>query len=707
MSAEPGRAPWAEERGEGLRGGETERVRGSVRRRDERDAAPGRRAPECPKIMRNGTRQVGVDDEDRPRVHLLEGRCDGVSLSATRIRQRPGAEPPRERLRPLVFRHDRRLADGAAGCQDVPEHREREPPASRVGQGRQAGLGARATERNDDRRHCEGDYRGVDRTIELDNAAIADRLEAFAALLELAGASYYTARAYRRAAELIRSTPAPVAALVRAGKARELRGIGPGIETRLRELVETGDLSELRELEDTLAPELVGLGHLVGVAPKRMVEIGRVLGIRTAEELRAAAVSGRLASVAGIGPKTEQRLLEGLSRAARPRPRRGLLLNRAWELAGGVAAAVGGEVAGHPRRWRDSSERFAVVSAADDAEPLLGAFERLPQIVSLLERSARQALGVTVDGVPIQLVVAEPQRFGTEFLRATGSRAYVEALEPLPDAPDEETLYRRLGIPFCPPELREQPWRGEPPAGLLGLEYVRGDLHCHTVWSDGKASVLEMGRAALELGYEYLAVCDHTRSVRVVPGLDAEDVRRQGEEIAAANAELAPLRLLHGIECDILPDGTLDLPDDVLVDLDWVQISLHAGQRAGRAELTKRVVEAMRHPAASCLSHPTGRLINHRPPNALDLERVLEVALETGVALEVNGLPDRLDLRDDHVRLAVAAGVPIICSTDAHSTRGLGNMRLAVATARRGGAVVGGVVNTRPLAELELGRART
>ncbi len=184
-------------------------------------------------------------------------------------------------------------------------------------------------------------------------------------------------------------------------------------------------------------------------------------------------------------------------------------------------------------------------------------------------------------------------------------------------------------------------------------------------------------------------------------GLDADAVRRQGDEIAAVNEQLAPFRLLRGIECDIRPDGSLELPDDVLAELDWVQVSVHAGQRASREELTARVVEALRHPSASCLSHPTGRLINHRPPNALDLERVFEVALENGVAVEVNGLPDRLDLRDEHVRLAREAGVPIVVSTDAHSVGGLENMRLAVATARRGGARAGDVLNTRGLAELE------
>jgi DNA polymerase (family 10) len=185
-----------------------------------------------------------------------------------------------------------------------------------------------------------------------------------------------------------------------------------------------------------------------------------------------------------------------------------------------------------------------------------------------------------------------------------------------------------------------------------------------------------------------------------VPGLDADDLRRQGEEIAAANEDLAPFRILRGSECDILPDGSLDLPDDVLAELEWVQISLHAGQRWGASALTDRVLDAMRHPAAACLSHPKGRILNHRPENALELERVFEVALVTGVALEVNGLPDRLDLSGAHVREAMDAGVEIVCSTDAHSTRGLGNMELSVATARRGGAPRSRVLNTLPLAEL-------
>ena len=536
-------------------------------------------------------------------------------------------------------------------------------------------------------------------TARLDNASIAARLDELAALLDLAGASGYAVRAYRRAAELVRTTKAPIDELVRAGRARELRGVGPGIEARLVELVETGRIAELEELEREVEPELVALGRFLGVGPQRMVEIGRALGVRTADDLRAAAEAGRLASVPGVGPQTERKLLAGLEREPDARPRRGLLLNRSLALVEPIAAAVGGEIAGDPRRWRDVCETFAVVAAAERPGPLLEAFTELPAIVATVEREERRALGVTVEGVPVELVVAEPGRFGTELVRATGTEAYVAALEPLPDAADEQGVYAALGVPFCPPELREAPFRGEPPA-LLEHEDIRGDLHAHTTWSDGKATVLEMAEAARSLGYDYLAICDHTPNVRVVPGLDADAVRRQAEEIAAANEALAPFRVLRGIEVDIRADGSLDLPDDVLAELEWVQLSLHAGQRGAREELTRKVTEAMRHPSVRALSHPKGRIINHRPENALDLDRVFEVALETGVALEVNGLPDRLDLRDDHVRLAREAGVPVVCSTDAHSVRGLQNMRLSVATARRGGARRDDVLNTRPLEEV-------
>jgi DNA polymerase (family X) len=242
----------------------------------------------------------------------------------------------------------------------------------------------------------------------VDNPRIADRLEAFGSLLELVEANPHTIRAYRRAAETIRGAAVPVAELVRSGRARELRGIGPGIEARLRELVETGEIAELAELERELAPDLVGLGRYLGLGARRSVELARALGIRTADEFREAAAAGRLRSAPGIGPKTEARLLEALAREAEPRAPRGLLLNRARELVGGIAAALDGEAAGDVRRWRDACEHLAVVCAEREASSVLARFAALPQIVAVVEQHERRGLGVTIEGVPVELVAAEP-----------------------------------------------------------------------------------------------------------------------------------------------------------------------------------------------------------------------------------------------------------------------------------------------------------
>jgi DNA polymerase (family X) len=526
------------------------------------------------------------------------------------------------------------------------------------------------------------------------NDEFAAALHEYAALLELAGAQSYAARAFRRGADLIAAAPIPVADLVRTGRARELRGVGPGIEARLLELVDTGKLAEVEELRRETSPELAALGRLLGFGARRGTEIGAALGIHTADELREAAAAGRLREVPGIGPRTEATIRAALDREP-PEPARAMRLDQALVLSQRIAAGLGGIAAGDSRRFRDAPTRLAVVLPTRDPREARARFAAHPDVVALLEPD----LGMTTEGFPVELHCAPPERLGTALVEATGSPEYVAFLGPLPDAPHEAGVFRLLGLAYVPPELRELP-AATVPDGLVALDRIRGDLHCHTNASDGRATVREMAEGARALGYEYLAICDHTRAVSVVPGLDADDLRRQAEGIAAVNDELAPFRVLRGIECDIVGDGALDLADDILAELDWVQLSLHAGQRAPRRELTARVLNAMQHPAVRCLSHPTGRLIGHRPENALDLERTFQVALDTGVALEVNGLPARLDLSGDHVREAIAAGVRIACSTDAHSVRGLGNMPLSVHTARRGGAAAGDVLNTLPLPRL-------
>jgi DNA polymerase (family 10) len=531
-----------------------------------------------------------------------------------------------------------------------------------------------------------------------DNNFIADRLETFAALLELSGANPFATRSYRRAADVIRTSPVAVSELVRENRVRLLSGIGPGIEARLRELLETGEISDLTQLERQVRPELVSFGRAIGMSAKRMAGIADVLGLETLQDLQVAAAAGELREVPGVGAATERRIVSGL--AAPVAGARGLLLHRALGALGEIASRLQGIVAGDARRWRDICHYLCVVCTAKDATDTLDRFGSLPQIVALVDREDRRAVGLGVDGIAITVVVASPADAGTVLLRETGSPEYVASLGSIPAAATEEGAYRALGRPWLPPELREDPSAVLPPRGLVEPADIRGDLHVHTTWSDGRASVWEMAEAARARGYSYLAICDHTPAVGVVRGLTADDLRLQGEEIAAANERLAPFRVLRGVECDILPDGSLDLDDATLEELDWVQLSLHAGQRAPRESITARVIEAMRNPHVCALSHPTGRLLQHRPPNALDLERVYEVCLETGVALEVNGLPDRLDLPGERVREAVQMGVSIVVSTDAHSIGGLANMELAVRTARRGWASAESVVNTRAVASV-------
>ena len=441
----------------------------------------------------------------------------------------------------------------------------------------------------------------------MDNAWIADRLDAFATLLELAEANPYQPRAYRRASETIRAAPVPIEPLVRSGRVRELRGIGPGSRNGCASWSRPARSPSCASSSATSCPGSSRMGRFLGLTTKRSIEIARALGVRTPDEFREAVAAGRLRSVPGVGPKIEARVREALTREATTQP--GLLLDRARSLVGAIASALDGEVAGDTRRWRDACEHLAVVCADPAA---LARFEALPQIVAVIERDGRHARGLTIEGVPVELVVAAPERFGTELVRATGSAAYVAALEPLPDAPTRGgRVYEALGLPWVPPELREAPFRGEPPV-LLEQRDIRGDLHCHTTWSDGRFSVEEMGRAALERGYDYVAICDHTPAVGAVRGLTADDVRRQGEEIAAANERLAPFRILRGIECDILPDGRLDLPDDVLDELDWVQASVHGGQRMPREQMTRRVVDGARAPGRALPQPPEGP--DHRPP---------------------------------------------------------------------------------------------
>ena len=515
----------------------------------------------------------------------------------------------------------------------------------------------------------------------MDNARIADRLEALAGLLELAEANPYSARAYRRAAETVRGAPVPVADLVRAGRVRQLRGIGSSIEAKLRELVETGAIAELAELERELAPDLVGFGRYLGLTAKRTLEIARALDVRTAGRvLRDAALAGRLQTARGVGPKTEARLLEALARAEQPRPRQGLLLNRARELVGAIANALGGDGRpATPRRWRDACEHLAVVCAAADPRPVLARFVELPQIVALLSAEERRVVGLTVEGVPVELVVAAPGAVRHRARRAHGrGRLGRRARARCRTRPTRTGVFRALGMPWWPPELREAPLRGDA-AAALELDDIRGDLHSHTTWSDGRASVEEMGRAARDRGYAYLAICDHTPAVGAVRGLTRRrrpppgrgDRRRQRGARAVprpardrvrhpARRPARPPRRRAG-RARLGPGQRPRRPADARPPDDR--------PRAGGAPQPLRPLPQPPHGA---LHQPPARERARPRPGLRGRARARRRARDQRAA-------DRLDLRAEHVRDAIRAGVALVCSTDAHSPAGLANMQYAVA----------------------------
>ena len=434
-----------------------------------------------------------------------------------------------------------------------------------------------------------------------DNAEIARQLDAFASLLELADAGPYTARAYRRAADLIRSTPAPVAELVREGRVRELRGIGPGIERRLRELVETGEIAELKELERDVSPELAGLGRFLGVSVKRMLEIGRVLGVRTLEELREAAREGRLREVPGIGPETERKLLAALAREPRPAAPRPLLLHRSRPLVESIAEALGGVAAGDPRRWLDASERLAVVVPAEEPEPVLDAVRG-----AAADRGGR---GAAADGgrsasrsraCPVELVVAEPGELGHRARAGDGiAGVRRRARSRSRPRPTRRASTAALGIPFVPPELREAAFRGEPPRLRRARRRPRRPAHAHDLVGregvglrDGPGGARARLRVPRDLrphgqrrrraGPRRRTPCAARprRSPRRTSGW-----RRSGCCAGPSATSCATARSTSRTTCSR--------------ELDWVQASVHGGQRGSREELTKRVLTALDIPYVS------------------------------------------------------------------------------------------------------------
>ena len=557
------------------------------------------------------------------------------------------------------------------------------------------------------------------------NSDVADALEELADVSEILGETGFRVLAYRRAAQRVRDTSSSIGELALAGNAKELPGIGATIEAKIVELAETGAMSALEKRRAEVPGEVRQFLRLPGLGPKTAARIWRELGVTTLEELRAAAEAQRVRTLQGLGAKSEERILEALAKGFGPEPeRRGLLgvglpvVREVVESLRAHPAAVDVSSAGSARRGRETFRDLDVIATATDARELIGHFVTAKWVLEVAARGDTKATIVTKQGLRIDLRVVPPEDFGSLLQHFTGSKHHNVALRE--DAQrrgfsvseygvtvvetgevhrfrDEGELYRFLGYDWIPPELRES--SGELEAArngglpeLVEVGDLVGELHCHSSWSsDGKASIEEMARAASALGYRYLALTDHSHYLR------EERLEAQWREIEEVNARVEPFRVLRGVEANIKADGTIDVADELLAELDWVVASVHS---AFDRNVTERVLAALDHQHVHSIGHLTGRKLNRRDGAEIDVPRVVARAAETGTALEINSQPDRLDMRDVHARLAGEAGVMVPVTTDAHSTRALGYRELGIAQARRAWLTKEQVLNTRPWREV-------
>jgi len=563
------------------------------------------------------------------------------------------------------------------------------------------------------------------------NREVAAVFAEMADILAIQGENYHRIMAYRRAAENIAALGRPLEEVWRAGELETIPGIGKTLAAKIDELMRTGRLEAYEKLKAQVPDGVVAMLEVPDVGPRKAALFWKELGITSIDELEAAARAGRLRGLRGMGVRSEQKVLEGIQALKRRTGR--IPLGDAWELARAllaplreVAGVVQAAPAGSLRRMRETVGDLDLLVAATDPEPVMARFCQLPQVAEVLLSGPTKTSVRTHDGFQVDLRVLEPARWGTALQYFTGSQAHNIRLRGLAldrglslseyalkreggaeiICATEEEVYAALGLPWIPPELRED--RGEVEAALEGrlphlveLEDLQGDFQFHTTWSDGHSSLLEMARAARARGLKYALVTDHSHGLGVVRGVGPDDLRRQRAEIEEVNRKLGgDFRVLAGVEVEVRADGSLDLPDEVLAELDLVVAAIHSGLRQDRERVTARALAAVRHPHVDILAHPTGRLIGQREGADVDMEALLQAAAETGTAIEVNGHPLRLDLNDVHVRRAVELGVTLVISSDSHDTGGFDVLRFGVATARRGWATPADVLNTRSAEEV-------
>ena len=582
----------------------------------------------------------------------------------------------------------------------------------------------------------------------LDKFGVARALREIGALLELEGENPFKVRAYENGARAVEGLAEDLGALVASNRLLGVKGIGDALAKKIADLHRSGSTELLERLRAKYPPGTLELLQIADLGPKKVVALQTALGIRGIAELEEACLAGKVRGVKGFGEKTEARILEGVRRVrARAAERRFLLVEALAEAEPllehlrASPAALRVEIAGSARRMRETVADLDLVASSEDPAALSARLAAYPPVSETLARGETKTTVRLGSGLKVDLRVVPPEDFATLLHHFTGAKAHHVKLrgiarergytlsewglyrlppraarrdgaveEPPPDPTakvrieSEEALYRALGLACVPPELREDTGEveaardGSLPADLVRREDVRGFVHCHTTWSDGRASLEEMARAAEALGAEYMTVTDHSRSAGYAGGLDLDRLRMQWDEIARVQ-EKVKIRLLRGTESDVLEDGALDYPDAILEQLDVVVASVHSRMRMDEEQMTRRLVRCMGLPVFKIWGHALGRLLLDRDPFACRVEEVLDALARSRGAVEVNGDPRRLELEPRWLRAATARQIPVVLSVDAHSVRDLGYLRWAVATARRGWVRRSEVLNVRPFEE--------
>jgi DNA polymerase (family 10) len=565
------------------------------------------------------------------------------------------------------------------------------------------------------------------------NRELAEMFETVADMLAIRGDQIHRVLAYRRAGENIRELGRDINQIAAEGGLTTIPGVGATLAAKIEEMLSTGRLEFYEKLSAEIPPSLVDMLRVEGLGPKRVRQIHDTLGIATLDQLAEAAAAGKLHDLPGLGPRSEAKIVANIEALARHGDER-IPLGTAWPVAqqilaelkrlpGVKKAAVGGSL----RRMRETTGDIDLLVAAADSEPIMAHFREMENVESISGSGPTKSSVVLLNGLQVDLRVLPIERWGTLLSYFTGSKEHNVRLRELalkkgfslnehaftPLSGEEEILcqseqevYALLGLPFVPPTLRED--RGEIGAALNGrlpklvqLEDLRGDLHTHTTWSDGRMSALEMAQAARERGLEYIVISDHSASLGVANGLSVERLREQTLEVKAADKAMGPgFRVLHGTEMEIKADGSLDYPDEVMAELDLVIASLHTSLSQPRDQITARLLSAIENPHVDVIAHPTGRLLPNRPGADLDMDMILNAAAANGTIMEINAHPQRLDLRDSHVRRALELGLKLAINSDAHSGDHFDLLHYGVATAQRGWATAADVVNTWPVDEL-------